>query len=252
MKINREKLTHHISRIMCGGQIDEAVFTGTFETKAMTPDHQLLLYAPSIPTKGRSVLLKKSDAPVGVADLGLMVKELGMASGVGNEAVDVEVAFVQEGDRLRLKLNEGERGQVGHLTAQPKVIGTKVEEDTFQQLMAQASQEHGIPLTRVLVDGIRKAFSVYKAQELMVSVGPKGGEVCVGNENTHMYKFPSEELKAPEAYALRFGPHFADVLGTVTNYNEAMLYLSGPDGCVMIDDDGYKYVLMPLQQSADD
>ncbi len=245
MKVNREKLVRHLQRISCGGQVGEAVFTGTFGTVALIPTHQLLVTAPSLPKT--KVLFKKAE-PAGIAELPKLMKALSVLAGTGNEAVDV----VLEMDGFRLVVDEGERGKLRLMTAKPKTIATFVEEETVKALLAKAPEEkNGIALQRTLLDGIRNTFSLFKATEIELHVGPKGGKVRVGGDNADNAEFESDALKAEEEYILLFGEPLVDVLSVVTNFNEAMLYLGGPNNFILIDDGGYRYILNPNRKSAD-
>ena len=246
MKIKRDILIQHLQRIACSGQITEAVFTGAFATTALTPDQLLLCIAPPLP-KTR-VLVKKGEE-VGIAELGMFMKALGVLAGVGTEAVSVEIRLEEH----RLVVDEEHRGMLRLLTAAPKTIGTRVDEDVAQKIVAKAPEgkDGGIPLTRALVDGIRGTFALLKAEEIELTVGPAGGTIRVGGDNANTAEFASDTLKAPTEYTLLFGEHFVDVLSVITNYSEAMLYLSGPGKIILIDDDGYKYFLNPRSPGAD-
>ncbi len=246
MKIKRDILIQHLQRIACSGQITEAVFTGAFATMALTPDQLLLCIAPPLP-KTR-VLVKKGEA-VGIAELSMFMKALGVLAGQGTEAVSVEIRLEDH----RLVVDEGHRGVLHLLTAAPKTIGTMVEEDIVKKIVAKAPKgdSGGIPLTRALVDGIRGTFALLKAEEIELTVGPDGGKLRVGGDNTNDAEFASDTLKAPTEYTLLFGEHFVDVLSIITNYSEAMLYLSGPSKLILIDDGGYKYFLSPRSPGAD-
>jgi hypothetical protein len=244
MKIDRESLVRHLQRIVCGNQVTEVVFSGAFETAALTPDNLLLVLAPSL-AKTRPLFKD----PVGVAELAKLVKALSVLAGSANEAAKVNVAV----EKHRLVVDEGERGVLRLMTAEPRTIATSVEQETVDKLLAKAPAlgKDGIPLTRQLVEGIRSTFSLFNATEVSLFVGPDGGKVRVGNTNSDLAEFESEQLKASKEYALLFGAHFVQVLGVITNYTEAMLYLGGPKSFVLIDDGGYKYLMSPQAKSED-
>ncbi|KKN68878.1 hypothetical protein LCGC14_0446640 [marine sediment metagenome] len=246
MKIKRDTLIQHLQRIACNGQVTEVVFTGAFATAALTPDHLLLVVAPAIKTRG--VLVKKGEE-VGVSELTKLMKSLGVLAGTGNEAVDVEIKLVDN----RLVIDEGARGVLSLLTAAPKTIGSNLEAESVAKLLAKGpkADSGGLPLTRALVEGIRSTFALYKASELELTVGPRGGKVRVGNDNSDMAVFESAELTAKTDYSLLFGEAFVDVLSIITNYSEAVLVLGGPKKMVLIDDDGYQYLLSPRSPGAD-
>jgi hypothetical protein len=248
VKLKRALLAHHLQRISCGGQIEEAVFTGAFATNAMSTDIQLLVMAPNL---SETRALFKKDEQVGVAELPKLIKAVGTLAGAGNEAVDVEIKFTNH----RLVVNEGERGLLNLVTAQPKAINTRVGDEILAKLKAKAPKsgaKGGVPLTRTFVEGVRNTFKLFSAQEIELFIGPKGGKVRVGNVESDNAEFAAAELKAAKDYTLLFGEHFVDVLGVITNYNDATLHLGGPDSFILIEDGGYQYMLTPHSRSADE
>ena len=245
MKRNREELIKHLQRIACGGQVDEVVFSEGFATSALTPDHLLCVIAPSLPKAD----LKQE---VGVGRLHFFMKALGALSGVGNDAVEVNITVKEH----RLLLNEDERGKQFLLTANPSTIGTRIEEETREKLLAAApDDEDGIPLTRALVEGIQNTFALYKAEEVELHIGAKKGKYSVGNENSDYSEFPDKSLahggKKADDYSLLFGQHLIDVLGIISNYSEASLCLGGPDTMILIKDGEYRYILSPRSKGAE-
>lgn len=243
MKINRAKLVQHLHRIACGGQIDEAVFTSAFKTVALSVDQLLLVLAPPV---AKNKTLDKD--PVGVAELGKLMKALAVLAGTGDETITVDIRL----EKHRLVVDEEHRGLLRLMTAQPKVIGTHVEDAIVKKLLAKAPPvAGGIPLTRALVEGIRATFSLLKATDVELFVGPEGGMVRIGTEDSDIAEFKSDELKAPTEYSLLFGTHLVDVLGIVTNYNEALLCLGGPEKFISVEDGGYRYLLNPRGRSKD-
>ncbi len=244
MKLNRKDLIKHLQRISCGGQVDEVVFSEGFATSALTQDHLLCVIAPSIP---------KADlkGEIGIGRLEFFVKALGALSGVGNDAVEVNITVKEH----RLLLNEDERGKQFLLTANPSTIGTRIEEETREKLLAAAPEGDGIPLTRALVEGIQNTFALYKAEEVELHIGAKKGKYSVGNENSDYSEFPDKSLahggKKADDYSLLFGQHLIDVLGIISNYSEASLLLGGPDTMIMIKDGEYRYILSPRSKGAE-
>lgn len=255
VKVKRDTLIRHLGRVTCGAQITEAVFTDAFATVALTPDHLLLVVAPNLP--GAESLPK---AGVGLANLAKFGKALRVLAGEGPEAIDVDISVADH----RLVIDEGHRGVIEMLAADPKTIGTRLEPETVEKLMAKApvlpkakSKKQSIagpgviPITQTLIAGVRNTFSLFQAREIELFVGPKGGTIQLGNENADIIKFASEELKAEEEYSLLFGQHFIDVLSVITEFSEAFLLLGGPGQFIAIADGGYRYVLSPMAKSAD-
>ncbi len=245
-KYKREMLLQHLTRVGCGGQITEAVFTGAFATTAITPDNLLLVIAPGLP---KTNVIFKKDQRVGIAELPKLMRAINVIAGAGNESVNVNMTYEDH----RLVLDEEERGVLRLITAQPKTIGTQVTDAVVKKLLAKIPKQDGkgIPLTRALVEGIRATFSLFKATEIELFVGPKGGKVRVGNDNADMAEFPSDDLKASKSYSLLFGQAIVDVMGIITDYSQAMLYLGGPDQFVVVADGGYQYILSPRAKGAD-
>jgi len=224
--------------------VDEVVFSDGFATSALTQDHLLCVIAPSIPKAD----LKEE---IGIGRLGFFVKALGALSGVGNDAVEVNITVKEH----RLLLNEDERGKQFLLTANPSTIGTRIDEETREKLLKAAPEGDGIPLTRALVEGIQNTFALYKAEEVELHIGAKKGKYSVGNENSDYSEFPDKSLahggKKADDYSLLFGQHLIDVLGIISNYSEASLLLGGPDTMIMIKDGEYRYILSPRSKGAE-
>lgn len=242
MKIKRSKLVQHLKKIHCGGQITEAVFSKAFATNAMTADHLLMVLAPSL--KGVEAL----EDDIGIADLGTVIKSFGFISGEGNEAVDVTIRVEEH----RLVIDEERRGKLRLLTANPKTIGTRVEQNTLDKLKAKAPKGNGIQLTRALIEGVQNAFTGFKSTEVELFVGPEGGKIRVGNDNEHVAEFESEELVGDKEYSLLFGTHLIDVLAGVTDFANGKLHLGGPGNFVLIEDGGYKYYVDPRSRGKED
>lgn len=242
MKSHRAALVQHLEKIACGGQVTEAVFSEGFATQALTPDHLLLVLAPSLPG------IEPLEEEIGMADLGTIIKSFGMAAGEGNEAADVDLRVEDH----RLVIDEEHRAVIKLMTASPKTIGTRVEDATVKKLMAKAPTAKGISLTRGLIDGIKNTFSGFKVQEVELFVGPKGGMIRVGNENGHFAEFPSKALKAKEEYSLLFGEALVDVLAQVTDFSSAELRLGGPGNFIVVQDGDYQYLLSPKSRGADE
>jgi hypothetical protein len=243
MKMKREKLVRHLEKISCNGQVKEAIFTKGFALQAMTPDHLLLVVAPSL--KGVEPLTDD----IGVTDLPLFVKALGLMAGEGNEGVEVDVRV----EKHRLVIDEGSRGVQRLMTAAPRTIATRVEPETVGKVKEKVNREDdGIALTRSLIDGIRNTFAAYKAVEVELLVGPEGGKVRVGSTKSHLAEFESEALTADEEYTLLFGEQFIDVLSVITDFSSAVMRLSGPEGIVAIEEGSYAYYLSPRARAAEE
>lgn len=237
MRVDRSKLMGHLRRIGCEGQVTEVVFRGAFGCAAITDDHLLLVIAP--PLDGTEDIFPESG--VGLSDLSKFAKALQAISNPSAEETWVEM----EMEKHRLVIDERPRGVLRILTAAPKTIGTRVDEKTAEGVLAKAPTTGGIPLTRQLIEGIRTTFGLFKVTEVEVFLGPDGGKLRVGNDNSDVAEFESEDLKSDEPYSLLFGPHLVSVLSVVQDYANAVLRLGGPKQPSVIEDGTYKYVLSP-------
>lgn len=245
MKVKRAALIRHLERVMCRGQVTEAVFSDGFATQAFTADQLLLVLAPPLPK------VEPLEEDIGVADLNVLVRSLGFIAGEGNEGADVSVRV----ENSRLVIDEDHRGVQYLMLASPRTIGTRIEQKTVDKLLAAApelDEDKGVALTRALVEGIRATYAGYKAADIEVFVGPKGGCVRVGNETGHFAEFRSKDLKASEEYSVLFGQHLVDVLSQISDFSNAVLMLGGPGHLVSIFDGDYQYILGPRRRSTDD
>jgi len=238
-KLRRERLLLHLEHVWCRGQIGEAVFTDAFATTALTPDHLLLVRAPPLLTA--APVFPEGEA-FGITDLPFLIGALNKLAGAGNEAVDVDVRY--ESGRLVLEEALGVLRLPG---VPPKVIGTYLKPEVVKNVVVKAPKEEGgAPVTRHLVDAVCGAFSLYgKQARVELVVGPRGGSVRIAD-----FEMPYSDLKADESYRVMLDKHFVDVLGTVTEFAEARLYLGGPDGFVLVADGGYRYLLSPRDSAA--
>jgi hypothetical protein len=241
MKLNRSAFTQHLQRISCGGRVTEAAFSSGFATTALTEDHLLCVIAPSLPKA------EPLPAEIGVADLSRLIKGVGLLAGAGNEGTEV----VLDVEDFRLVIHEEHRGELLFLTAAPTTIGTRVADETRDKLLANAPSEDGISLSKAAVEGIQKAFSWAGAEEVELQIGKKSSQVVVGNENSHMGKVPLPDLKSKTEFTLLFGEHFIDVLGVITNYSDAKLFLGGPKAFAVVHDGEYRYLLSPRTRGAE-
>lgn len=246
MKINRAALIAHLEKIHCGGQIPGAVFSGALSAAALTEDHNLIVIAPGLEK------VENLAEPTGVPDIPLLISSLGALSGAGNDATVVDLSVEDH----RLVINEEHRGTLRLMTANPSTIGTKIAEASLKGLLEKAPKEQRVPLSRSLIDGIRKTFSLLKAQEVELIIGKKKGEgmIRIGNENAHIADFPVAEFKTgrgEDPYKLLFAKHLINVFGVITNFSEAVLCLGGPAHMITIEDGPYKYILSPRTKPAE-
>jgi len=244
VKVLRSALVQHLNKIACGGRITEAVFGDAFATRALSPDQMLLVNAPTLPD------VEPLEEEIGVSDLSMVIRAFGFIPGEGNEGADVHV-YVEDG-RLIIDEEEHSKARQYLMTASPKTIGTRIEEATAKKLLDKAPSGKGLKLTRQLVQGIQKTFSGYKATEIELFIGKKGGHVRVGNENGHYAEFESKDLKGKEEYSVLFGGHLVDVLAQVTDFTSAELRLGGPGQMAVVQDGDYQYLLGPKKRAADE
>ena len=110
MKLNREKLIDHLTRVACDEEITEVVLAADLSVAAMTPDQAFFVSAPAWDA---NVLPE----PLGVISLTTLLKAL-------NKLVAAdEVEFAYEENRLIME--EGVH-RLRLMVADPDVIGTRV------------------------------------------------------------------------------------------------------------------------------
>ncbi len=243
MKVNRQKFLLHLERLLCGGQVPEVVFRDAFAANALTPDQMLMVVAPSIPTA------EPLSEEIGVADLGKMIKQVKLNQGEGN--LGVEVNLYVDSDDQRLVIDDKDRGVQRLIIASPRTIATRIEQETVDELLSDAPAGKSVPLTRSIVEGVRNAFSLLKAEEVRLEVGPKGSKIIVGSERTDVAEY-ALEYKSKEAYSLLFGKHLISVFSVISDYSKASFTLGGPDNAILVQDGDYKYLLSPRVRSDDE
>jgi hypothetical protein len=218
--------------------VKEVVLRDGFAASALTPDQLLLVVAP--PVAGISAGIPE---PVGIADLDKLIRAFSMIPGSEDDvAADVRVE-----DR-RLVIDEPGRGCVRLLTASPRTISTRVD-DAIVAALLQKVGNVVVPISEVLLAGVRNTFSGLKASEVQIVVGPEGGAIRVGDENSDVAEFPSADLRADEKFELNFGRHLIDVFSIVED--EAILYLGGPGKPVAVQSGDFQYLLSPRVYGAD-
>lgn len=232
MNFKREDLIDHLKRISCGGRIKQVIFSGAFQAAALTPDQLLLVVAPALDCD------EELAAPIGVADLDLFVKALEMMPG-SEEDIGVDITVEDH----RLVINETGRGSVRLLTAQPRTIETRVEQEIVDTLMKQVGGVM-VPLTESLIASIKRAFAGLQATSVEIVAGLLAGHVRVGDDTSHFAEFPLPDLRSPDGeYRLNFGQHLINVLSTVDT--DATMYLGGAQKPVVVQDGEYNYLLSP-------
>lgn len=244
MKLERSAVVSHLNRVACGSQIAEAVFGPGLSTRAMTVDTLLFVIADPLPKA--EGLFAEVDGGVGLADLPTVIRAFGMLPG-DSEAEHVNVKLVND----KLVLDNGARGVLRLLTAEPHTISSRVDDADADELLTQVPKKGGVPLTEELVRSICSAFTGFRAEEVELFVGPTGGRVRVGTQHGNVAEFASKDLKAPEKYSLLFGSHLPDVLARVEDYENARLFLAGPDKFITVQDGRYRFILDPVVRAAD-
>lgn len=243
MKLNRAAFIQHLQRIRLGGLIPEAVFSGAFETTALTKDQLLIVFAPGLPK------VEELSEEIGIADLEKLKNSLSFLSGSGSEGTDVMIDV----EGFRLVIDEGHRGILRLLTAAPSTIGTRMKEETVEKVKAVAPSEDGIPLGKALVEGVCATFKGFKAEEVEIQIDAKGGKIVVGNENADISEFDLgiKGKKGREEYTLLFGKHLIEVFSILTNFDEAKLFLGGPSSMVKVQDGAYEYIMSPRSRGSE-
>jgi hypothetical protein len=249
MRILRNQLVDHLQRIMCGGAVKEVIFTGAFEARALTTDHQLLVIAP--PLEGATELAPE---PIGIGNLERVVRALSFIAGDGDELADVDVSFDPDVSGARcLVIDESARSaRVTLITANPRTITTRVEPATVEQILAGLVTDGAghILLDAALVDDVQRAFSGLNAETVVLSATPDGGIIRVGGGNSDGAEFFSGALTvAPDQpeVTLTFGANLIGALKAASSngVDDVTLRLPLPNGprMIAIEGAGFSYLL---------
>lgn len=245
MLLNRSKFIQHLRRIACAGQCKDVVFDHGFATTALVPDYSLMIAAPGF--EG-AVPLKTA---IGVAKLEDLINALQLSPGEGNEGMEVDIQV----EDARLVIDDRPRMWQSHPTAEPKYISTRVEPETADKLFGIAGKGLKVPLTQPALEGLRKAYQLYKPEQVYVQAGPEGVRLGLGDDRTVQVEIPLmgkvKKWTGGDAYTLLFSRHLIDVAAVVTDFTSAVLYLNGPDKAIRVDDGGYEYILAPRLTSAE-
>lgn len=151
----------------------------------------------------------------------------------------------------RLIIDDKERGYQELIIAAPRTIATRIEGETVKTLLADAPSGKSVPLTRSVVDGVRNAFGLLKAEEVQLVVGAKESKIIVGSERTDRAVYPID-YKSKDEYTLLFGKHLVDVFSIISDYSTASFNVGGEGKPILVQDGGYRYLLSPRIRSADE
>ncbi len=240
MKLDRSKFAHHLERLEANGQITEAVFQDGFAAVAWTPDHLLLVVAPEFPNA------EPLEEEIGVVNISLLRDALKLAPGEGKEGASVDVYLKDH----RLVIDDKDRAKQELIVAAPRTIATRVEQATVDKVL-KATPEDSVTLTKAALDGVRKAYALYKAEQIQIVANPKGVAVVIGSDTTHKVTVPLSDDGTDEEYSLLFGKHLIDVFSIVSDFKNAAIHL-GNDQLAVVEDGDFKYVVSPRKPSADE
>lgn len=236
MELTRSQFIQHLRRIYCDTAVPEVVLQKKFSAAAMTPDHSLMVIAPTYDDEGT---LKKN---IGVIDLGLLLQSLSLEN---EETVDFEFAETDEGDRLIITEEDG--GDMRLVTSAPKIIGTKVSPKDLK-LVLENLPEDGVLLEEAAVAKIMKRQAMLSALEVRLLVTEDGTTVRIGPPTGHSGNVLLPELSGDSEYELILqGNTFVRVLGLIDDFSEATIAVTGEDAIVVIKAAGYTYVLSPME-----
>ena len=235
MKVNRGELLRHLRRVSCHGRVKEVVFQDALAVTALTPDWLLMVLAP--PLDGEEPLAGET----GITELDTLIKACTMlADGVDAEEDELDLHLTDN----RLVLQEARGGRIKWLTAAQHLIATRVEQATVDKLKEKIGTIV-VPLTPELINDVRGTFLGLKAEEIEMTVGPDGGVIRVGDDQSHAAELPVPALRADPGFTLTFGEHLIDALSSVVDA-AAVLYLNGPNVLVVVQDGDYHYFVSPI------
>ena len=241
-RIQREVLINHLKRISCGGLIKEAIFRDSFAADALQPSHLLLVVAPNL--DGVDPL----EGEIGIGDIKKVIAALGFIGGDGDETADVDVSIVNK----RLVIDESARNaRVSIVTANPKTIATRVSDETVQKLLDKidAADAGSVTIAVGMLDDVQRVYAGLKADTVKLVLGPNGGFIKVGTENSDGAEFFSPALTAPQECTLHFDEHLIRVFEIVSG--DVVLRLPGAGSTtIAIEDEGFIYLVSAKAQAA--
>lgn len=243
MRINRSKLIQHIARIATAGQFKDVVFHDGFACTAFTPQQTLAVDAPAI--DGAEPLAEE----IGFTNLDMLAKALRLHPGEGNTGVEVDV-YVED---RRLVIDDSSRGGGKHwlVLSAPRMISTRIENETADKLFAIAKDGVEITLTKNVLEGVCNTFALYKAEELEVRLSKGRCTIFVGNETSDRGEYVLAADKSKDDYSIFFGKALVDVFSIVQDFSAAVLVVTGENRPVLIADGPYEYIVSPRTRGSE-
>lgn len=243
MRIEREALINHLKRIYCDGQIGEVVLGADFSSRAITVDQTFLVIAPALEA---ATPLRHE---VGIIDLGRFIGYLDSKS----EDPKVSIDFDDEDRRILITEKRDKRvQQYSMVTAYPNVIGTAVRDDIFetiQDAVPALGHSDAVPLNASVVQDVLEAQSKVRSELMLLTVGPKGSELRLGEETADWARVELPLLKTEkgaEKFSLQLRSALVcDALKQAVDFAETFITVTGPDDMVAIDCSYYRYIISP-------
>lgn len=238
MKLSREAVTRHLSRIQVEGEINEVVLELDFSATAMSVDQGLLVLAPEFP------LPEEFPEELGVIDLALMTRLIETAKPEGDM---VDLGYEDQ----RITVDSGKLGKPSIMTADPTVVSTRISEEQIESCMEAIPEKKGPVIPDDLADSIAQYVEMFGAQEMFLECSSRGTEILVGYPQGNFYpvKFPALKAAKGEKYTLILqASTFVRVLKQIEDFSKSTITLCGPGSFVVIDYAGYAYILSPMEE----
>lgn len=237
MRIARKAFVTHLQHLNCGGLLPDIALTGQFIGVGAT-----------VGDRGVMVM----SGPVEKAD------PLSEEIGVTNLELFIKVLQSMEDDEVSLNIEDRFIVVAAHdrtfklITSAPRVLGTRIDDDMkvkILQLIPATAEWNS--LEHRFVEGVLSAAQILKAEVLILTIGPTGGYMEVGDPKINVARFDLPDLKAPSEYQLLLSAaYMVPVLKQLTDFTKAQIVVTGPESVIAVREGGFTYIVSPDRPDA--
>jgi len=238
MIVQRRALVEHLRHIYCEGQLGEVVLRGQFACTAFTVDQQLML-----DTEGLEGVEPLS-APLGILDLGLLVKTLKAFGEDDNDDLVIEISD------HRIEISEEGRGTIRLLTGDPDTVPSTMAPTIREQFLEVLGEGTAVALPQSVVEALVKTHNLLKPANIRVRRTKKAGTVFqVGDDGANyadvVLPRAKPRTKAGEYDLILDAQKLMAVLGQLSDFTASQITFTGEESLVGIWDGAINYILSP-------
>ena len=239
MRINARSLSKHLRAIACDGNISEVVIHGFLEARAITVEQILMV------TAGPLEVAEPLPYAIGIIEIGRVIKMVDYMRrdmSYGDEWVDLSF----DESRGELVVGCESYGTVHVVTADPWHIGTAMGDSSAATIQGMLPTDGGGDLNFFTVRKILSMIDLMKAHLGGLRLSSTSGRIVMeghGEYSEMLYDF--SWWTWPDCW-LWFRPAvIAGVLKQVDNDSFWTMRIAGPEGCLVISNEMYQYVMSP-------